>query len=63
MSRLKLTDREWREFSVGEIFTITIGKSIDGNKVNRQSGKTAYVTRKEQLNGIDGFIRPFAKVS
>ena len=56
MSRLKLTDREWREFSVGEIFTITIGKSIDGNKVNRQSGKTAYVTRKEQLNGIDGFI-------
>lgn len=56
MSRLKLTDREWREFAIGEIFTITIGKSIDGNKVNRQSGKTAYVTRKEQLNGIDGFI-------
>ena len=56
MSKLKLTDREWQEFAIGEIFTIAIGKSIDGNKVNRQSGKTAYVTRKEQLNGIDGFI-------
>ena len=56
MSKLKLTDREWGEFAIGEIFTITIGKSIDGNKVNRQSGKMAYITRKEQFNGIDGFI-------
>ena len=33
-----------------------IGKSIDGNKVNRKNGKIAYITRKELNNGLDGFI-------
>ncbi|MDP0297784.1 restriction endonuclease subunit S [Glaesserella parasuis] len=56
MNKLKLTDREWKEFGIGDLFDIKIGKSIDGNKVNREIGKTAYITRKEQNNGLDGFI-------
>ena len=56
MSKLKLTDREWDIFLLGDLFHIEIGKNIDGNKVNRESGKTAYITRKEQNNGLDGFI-------
>lgn len=53
---LSLNDREWKAFLIGDLFTITIGKNIDGNKVDRETGKTAYITRKEQLNGLDGFI-------
>ena len=56
MSNLKLADREWDIFLLGDLFHIEIGKNIDGNKVNRESGKTAYITRKEQNNGLDGFI-------
>lgn len=56
MTKLKLTDREWKSFEIGDLFLVKIGKSIDGNKVERQKGKTAYITRKEQLNGLDGFI-------
>lgn len=56
MSELKLTDREWGEFAIGKLFDIKIGKSIDGNKVDRENGQFAYITRKEQNNGLDGFI-------
>lgn len=47
---------EWKEFSVGELFDIKIGKNIDGNKVDRVNGGTAYITRKENTNGLDGFV-------
>ena len=47
---------EWKEFSVGELFDIKIGKNIDGNKVDRVNGETAYITRKENTNGLDGFV-------
>ncbi|NLQ75433.1 restriction endonuclease subunit S [Streptococcus mutans] len=47
---------EWKEFSVGELFDIKIGKNIDGNKVDRMNGETAYITRKENTNGLDGFV-------
>ncbi|WP_323843483.1 restriction endonuclease subunit S [Moraxella sp. Pampa] len=56
MNKLKLTDREWGEFFIGDIFSIKIGKSIDGNKVDRVNGQFAYITRKENTNGLDGFI-------
>lgn len=55
-SKLKLTDREWREFCVGELFNMNIGYSIDGNKADR-TGSIPYITRKESDNGVDGFIR------
>lgn len=53
--KLKLTDREWKKFKIGDLFSTRIGKSLDGNKVNRV-GQVAYITRKESDNGLDGFI-------
>ena len=53
--KIKLTDREWREFKIKDLFSIRIGDSLDGNKVDR-TGLVAYVTRKESSNGVDGFI-------
>ena len=47
---------EWKEFSIESLFNIKIGKNVDGNKVDRENGKTAYITRKENTNGLDGFI-------
>ncbi|MBQ7216300.1 MAG: restriction endonuclease subunit S [Synergistaceae bacterium] len=46
----------WREFVIGDLFTVEIGKSIDGDKVDKAAGKTPYITRKESNNGLDGFI-------
>lgn len=44
------------EFVIGDLFTVEIGKSIDGDKVDKVAGKTPYITRKESNNGLDGFI-------
>lgn len=46
----------WQEFEIESLFDIKIGKNIDGNKVDKKNGKYAYVTRKENTNGVDGFI-------
>lgn len=51
-----LKDKTWKEFSIEELFKVSIGKNIDGNKVDKLSGYTAYITRKESDNGVDGFI-------
>lgn len=56
MTKLSLTDREWKEFLIGNLFDIKIGKNIDGNKVDKINGYFAYITRKESHNGLDGFI-------
>ncbi len=53
---MKLTDRKWKEFKIGELFNIKIGINIDGNKINKESGNIPYITRKENNNGLDGFI-------
>ena len=53
---LDLKDRVWREFQIGSLFDVKIGKAIYGNKVDLSKGKTAYITRKESNNGLDGFI-------
>lgn len=53
---LNLNDREWREFLIKDLFSISIGKNIDGNKINKYGGRIAYITRKENNNGLDGFI-------
>lgn len=37
------------------MFDITIGKNLDSNKIDKYRGNTAYVTRKEVNNGVDGF--------
>ena len=53
---LDLKDIQWGEFFIEDLFFTKIGKSIDGNKINKKSGKVAYITRKESNNGLDGFI-------
>lgn len=51
-----LENKEWKEFFIEDLFDITIGKNIDGNKINKTSGYNPYITRKETNNGLDGFI-------
>ncbi len=61
MSRLRLDSVEWKEFTVGDLFDIQIGKSIDGNKIQGNLGKTPYITRKVTDNGFDNFIDNYSK--
>lgn len=51
-----LENKEWEKFVIEDLFDIKIGKSIDGNKIDKLSGKIPYITRKEVNNGYDGFI-------
>ncbi len=53
--KLKLNDREWKGYQIKDLFDIHIGSTIDGNKANR-NGIIPYITRKEVMNGVDGFI-------
>jgi hypothetical protein len=53
---MNLKEIQWGEFEIQNLFYTKIGKSIDGNKINKKSGKTPYITRKESNNGLDGFI-------
>jgi hypothetical protein len=53
---LPLEQADWREFVIGDLFDIVIGQAIDGNKIDLSAGKTAYITRKESNNGLDGVI-------
>lgn len=50
-----LPDSLWGGARLSDLFTITIGKNLDGNKIDCDSGWTPYVTRKETTNGLDGF--------
>lgn len=52
----KLEDKEWKEFTIEELFDVKIGKNIDGNKINKINGSIPYITRKENNNGLDGFV-------
>lgn len=51
-----LDEVKWQEKTIDELFTVRIGKNIDGNKVNKMSGDIPYITRKETNNGVDGFL-------
>lgn len=52
----KLEEKTWEEFEINKLFNTRIGKSIDGNKIDKMSGDIPYITRKEKDNGLDGFI-------
>lgn len=55
--KLKLTDREWREFVFGELFDISsTSSSIDKKRLTGILGNNPYITRSENNNGIDSFI-------
>ena len=51
-----LKQAQWDKFKIEDLFSVTIGQNIDGNKVDKSTGKTPYITRKESNNGLDGFI-------
>ncbi len=51
-----LSSKRWKKFLISDLFNVEIGKAIDGNKVDRTAGHYAYITRKENTNGLDGFI-------
>jgi len=51
-----LEEKQWKPFKLGSLFTIKIGRNIDGNKIDKSSGNFPYITRKETNNGNDGFI-------
>lgn len=56
-SKLKLTDREWREFVFGKLFDISsTSSSIDKKRLTGILGNNPYITRSENNNGIDSFI-------
>lgn len=55
MSKLKLTDVEWREFKVGELFdTNNRGRRLTNS--SREYGNIPFVTAGESNNGISSFI-------
>lgn len=54
---MKLSDRNWKEFYLSEIFAISSTQSgIDKKKLNQKCGSIPYVTRTDKNNGIDNFI-------
>ena len=56
MSRLSLDSVKWKEFVLGNLFDIQIGKAINGNKIQGNLGEKPYITRKVTDNGLDNFI-------
>ena len=52
---MELTDREWKAFRIGDLFSsIKISKSADFGRL--KSGNTAFVGRTGSNNGIQGFV-------
>lgn len=52
----RLEYKKWQDFTIEDLFNTKIGKNIDGNKIDKDSGNTAYITRREVNNALDGFI-------
>ena len=54
-AELSLTDREWAEFRVGELFTVTGSKTTSKIELEASGiGKHPYVTTKATNNAVDG---------
>ncbi|MDD4556440.1 MAG: restriction endonuclease subunit S [Alphaproteobacteria bacterium] len=52
---MKLSDREWREFKIEDLFkSVNIAKSLDYGKLNK--GATVFIGRQETNNAIQGFV-------
>lgn len=55
-SRLKLTDREWGTFGVGDLFEVSTGANI--SKKQLSEGTTPRITATDDNNGIESFTLP-----
>ena len=53
---MKLTDREWKEFRVGRLFTMLNGKSITQDEISKNEGNFVAVQSGEDNNGVMGYI-------
>lgn len=49
---LQLSDREWAEFRVGDLFSVKYGKFIKNNK----EGNIPYITTTAKNNGVGGAV-------
>ena len=59
---VKYKNKKWSIFSIGNLFDIKIGKTIDGNKIQDNLGNTPYVTRKTTDNGLENFIDGYDEI-
>lgn len=51
--KLQLTDRDWKEFRVGDILTLKVARSND--KGNLEIGEIPFIGRSNDNNGLQGF--------
>ena len=54
MTNLKLTDREWREFRIGDIFVVSRGKRLI--EKDRKKGEIPYYSASSVNNGVTDYI-------
>ena len=49
--------KEWKEFSLTDLFTVDYGNKFDGNKMTQEtSERVAFVTRTAKNNGVSMFV-------
>ncbi len=54
---LNLTDREWKDFFITDIFSLeSTSSGIDGNKLKTADGNIPYLTRTDTNNGYKSFV-------
>lgn len=53
---LQLSDREWAEFKIGELFRIKTGKAYNKNKIDVANKGLRHISRATSNHGIDCYI-------
>lgn len=53
---MKLTDRKWKKYTIGDVFTIMNGKGITKTEISEHPGELATVQSGEANNGLMGYI-------
>ena len=56
---MKLTDREWKAFRIGEIMDISTGSNV--SKSLMKEGELPRITAKATENGVDAFTTPYVR--
>ena len=56
---MKLTDREWKAFRIGDIMDISTGSNVSKGLI--KSGNLPRITAKATENGVDGFTAPYIR--
>ena len=56
---MKLTDREWKAFRIGDIMEISTGSNV--SKSLMKEGELPRITAKATENGVDAFTAPYVR--